>query len=34
MKGTIKLRKQMTSKKFGVVFPADVELTCFVDDED
>lgn len=34
MKGTIKLRKQMTSKKFGVVFPADVELKCFVDDEE
>ena len=33
MKGTIKLKKEMTSKKFGVVFPANVELKCFVDDE-
>jgi hypothetical protein len=23
----------MTSAKFGVVFPANVELKCFVDDE-
>ena len=33
MKGTIKLKEPMTSAKFGVVFPANVELKCFVDDE-
>jgi len=31
LNGTFKLRKQVTSKKFGVVFPADVELNGFVD---
>lgn len=33
MNGTIKLLEPMTSKKFGVVFPANVELKCFVDEE-
>lgn len=33
MKGTLKLRNEVTSAKFGVVFPANVELKCWVDDE-
>lgn len=33
MKGTVKLKHEKTSKKFGVVFPADTELNCFMDDE-
>ena len=33
MKGTLKLREQVTSAKFGVTFPANVELECWVDDE-
>jgi hypothetical protein len=31
MKGTFKLKKSVTSKKFGVVFPANIELNGFVD---
>ena len=31
MTGTITLKKSMTSTKFGVVFPAGLELNCFVD---
>ena len=31
MNGTITLKKSMTSTKFGVVFPAELELNCFVD---
>jgi hypothetical protein len=33
MKGTLKLKERVESAKFGVVFPANVELDCFVDDE-
>lgn len=33
MNGTIKLREPIESKKFGVVFPANTELKCFVDHE-
>jgi hypothetical protein len=31
MEGTVKLKKPKTSSKFGVVFPSNTELKCFVD---
>jgi hypothetical protein len=31
MNGTFKLKKPVTSKKFGVVLPANVELNGFID---
>jgi hypothetical protein len=30
---TVKLKKPKTSKRFDVVFPANVDLECFVDNE-
>ena len=33
MKGTIKLRKSIKSKKFGIIFPANKTLNCFVNHE-
>lgn len=29
----VRLKKEKTSSKFGVVFPANVDLNCFVDSE-